>query len=143
MIVFNLACEHGHLFEGWFASAEAFAEQREARAVRCPVCDSASIERQVSAPRLNLGRAPAESEAGKPQLEDLQRATLSALRAVVESSEDVGTRFAEEARRIHAEQAPDRNIRGTATIEEARALREEGIEVLSVPMADAFKKPMH
>jgi len=143
MIVFNLACEHGHLFEGWFACAEAFAEQRDAGAVRCPVCDSASVERQVSAPRLNLGRTQAEPETAKRKLEELQRATLSALRAVVESSEDVGDRFAEEARRIHAEQAPDRSIRGTATGEEARALREEGINVLPIPMADAFKKPMH
>ncbi len=140
MIVFNLACEHGHLFEGWFGSAQAFAAQREAEAIRCPICDSVRIERQVSAPRLNLGNAAPTQAA---ELQRLQRATFAALRNLVESSEDVGDRFADEARRMHADQAPERSIRGTATPDEARALRDEGIEVLPIPMPDAFKKPMH
>ena len=61
MIVYDLACSHGHRFEGWFASGEEFARQREAQLVRCPVCDEATVERLPSA-RVNASKAASPAE---------------------------------------------------------------------------------
>ncbi len=142
MIVFNLSCELGHLFEGWFASSEDYERQRAQALVRCPICESAHIERKPTAPRLNLGRGDVSSADDDSRGHAVQRAVMQAVRAMVDGSEDVGDRFADEARRMHAAEAPERSIRGTATPSEAQALRDEGIDVLPLPMAEMFKKPL-
>jgi hypothetical protein len=72
----------------------------------------------------------------------MQRALLEAMRRVVENTEDVGTGFAEEARRIHYGEVPERGIRGQATPEQAAALREEGIDVMALPLPAALKGPV-
>src|ERR1700760_2040215 len=120
MKVFDLVCAGGHRFEGWFASAESFDAQHAASDVRCPVCDASDVQRAPSAPRLNLG--------GEASVQALMPALVSHLRRIVGAAEDVGPRFASEARRIHHEEAPARSIRGTATDDERRELEEEGIE---------------
>ncbi|MEP6942748.1 MAG: DUF1178 family protein [Betaproteobacteria bacterium] len=138
MIVYELACAQEHRFEGWFASADDYALQRERSMVRCPICDDAVIERRPSA-NVQVGRASAP---GRPRAEsetvvtapaNAQAEVLKMLRTMVEQSVDVGTAFPEEARKIHYEEAPARSIRGHASAEETVALRDEGIEVLSLP----------
>lgn len=141
MIVFNLACDSQHVFEGWFASAEDFDSQSARELVRCPVCDSARIERRPSAPRLNLGAAEA-AVPHAPDHEKSQKAWLQAMRWLVDSTDDVGEHFPEEARRIHHREAPERGIRGTATSEQARELAEEGIEMLRLPLPAVVKEPL-
>lgn len=146
MKVFDLICGSDHRFEGWFASAEQFAEQCDALVVRCPLCESSCIRREPSAPRLNLGgvasagvSAPAQP-AATPQA--INAATIGLLRRLVEQTEDVGSRFAEEARRIHYDETPARPIRGTATDREKRDLRDEGIETLDIPIPRALTETM-
>jgi hypothetical protein len=137
MIVFELTCGHGHRFEGWFASADEFERQAKAVLVRCPVCDDASVVRVPSA-KVHVGKATidapratdapeAETVAGLP--EDLVRK----LREIVRTTENVGRRFPEEARKIHYDEAPARAIRGRASKDEADALREEGIDFTTLP----------
>jgi hypothetical protein len=241
MIVFNLQCDFGHRFEGWFASHASFDDQLRRGLVECPVCESRHIEKLLSAPRINRGvaferesdaqqrgsmingssgelRAEAagyagakhsggvfpggmlpggmdpgimregrsQSSAGRPggklpngklpsgvrpggrpsksmqagaryagdpgandafahatpEQALAQAIWLSLARHVIENTEDVGSRFAEEARRIHYREAPDRGIRGQTTVEEAQMLAEEGIEVVSFPLPVAFKRPL-
>lgn len=142
MKVLNLRCGHRHEFEGWFASHEDFASQRERQLVACPMCGDLSIERVPTAARLNLGAAaPTDRtvEVAQPMPGDLQAAWLQAVRHVMAHTENVGERFAEEARRIHYGEAHERGIRGQASREEALALREEGIEVVSLPVPAALK----
>lgn len=140
MIVFNLACEQRHPFEGWFGSAADMASQRERGLLSCPVCGSSSIEKQLSAPRLNLLPAQAGSDAAsreddKPQpVAAPEHAQLrDMIRQVIAQTEDVGQRFPEEARRIHYKEAPARSIRGVASPQQAEALADEGIEVAYLP----------
>ncbi len=145
MKVFDLHCSHGHAFEGWFASEADFLGQVERRLVACPVCDDSAVTRRPSAPRLNLSgaQAPAETSAqtvARPA--DLQASWLQAVRELVERTEDVGERFAEEARRIHYGETPQRGIRGQATPEQREALREEGIETVAIPVPAALKQPL-
>ncbi|MEK6350510.1 MAG: DUF1178 family protein [Burkholderia sp.] len=141
MKVLDLQCTHGHRFEGWFASADDFESQLSRKLVECPVCGANEINRVPSAPRLNLsGATQAKSQPAEPQ--QAQAQLMRALREVLAKTENVGERFAEEARRIHYNEAPARNIRGVTSPEDARALVEEGIEVMSLPVPAALKEPL-
>jgi hypothetical protein len=144
MIVYDLICGQRHRFEGWFASTDDFARQREQTLIRCPLCDDASIERCPSA-NVQIGRAaapPAEPKESTPPPEknevtvaggDAQ--VLKVIRRLIAETENVGRAFPEEARKIHYDEAPKRGIRGQATHEEAQELREEGIDFMSLPSA--------
>ncbi len=144
MKVFDLVCDEGHRFEGWFASAEQYADQRDALAVRCPSCDSDAVHREPSAPRLNLHDAasPAASGGIAPRLANPAGELMTQLRRLIATTEDVGSRFADEARRIHYEETPARPIRGTATDRERHELRDEGIETLSIPIPRALTETL-
>ena len=141
MKVLDLQCGNAHRFEGWFDSeADFLAQQREARLL-CPVCGDAQVVRLPSAPRLNvanLRQTPAAAPPPDAQA-DVQAAWLRAMREVLARTEDVGERFPEEARRIHYGEAEERQIRGQASSEEAEALREEGIEVVAIPLPANLK----
>ncbi len=150
MKVLNLQCAHQHGFEGWFASDEDFLAQRGRGLVGCPVCGDTGVVQLPSAPRLNLGaRAEARREAsgaGSPAEAQAAHAAqalwLRHMRQVLDNTEDVGVRFAEEARRMHYGEAQERNIRGKASRDETEALLEEGIPVLPLPIPEAFEGPI-
>lgn len=140
MKVLDLQCPHAHRFEGWFASADDFESQQSRKLVECPICGANEVSRLPSAPRLNLSTA---AEAKQPaSAGQVQAQFMRALREVLEKTENVGDRFAEEARRIHYNEAPARSIRGVTTAEDARALVEEGIEVMPLPVPTALKGPL-
>lgn len=153
MKVFDLACEHEHRFEGWFGSAQAFDEQLGRGFVECPVCASKVVRRMPSAPRLNLSQTPEpprrdpQPQAGQiatamPTPQQMQALWMKMARHLAENTEDVGERFAEEARRIHYDEAPARGIRGVATPEQRAELEDEGIEVFTFPVPPAAKEPL-
>ena len=133
MIVLNLHCDRQHLFEGWFASAEKFAAQRAAHQVECPICGSLEVERLPSAPSIARSGKPASHAPTEANL----REALQHLRKWVNGAENVGTRFPEEARRMHYGEAEHRDIRGTASLDVVRELAEEGIPVVPVPAVAA------
>ena len=141
MKVIDLRCGSGHRFEGWFASDEDFLEQNGRSLIECPLCADKVIVRMPSAPRLNLSGAREPVPAGQPSeaATTLQSKWLEMVRHVMTHTEDVGERFADEARRIHYGETPERGIRGQASADEREALREEGIEVHPLPMPAAFK----
>ena len=141
MKVFDLVCEHGHVFEGWFDSTEAFESQQSGGMVECPMCGNASVTRRPSAPRLNLS-SPSPEAPGRPSPQKLQQMWMQMARHIRDNTEDVGERFAEEARRIHYQEAPARGIRGVTTAQESESLADEGIEVFSFPMPQAGKEPL-
>lgn len=153
MKVLDLRCANGHGFEGWFGSEDDFLQQNGRGLLQCPLCSDAVISRLPSAPRLNLsGARPAEPAAGPVPVETgpgtevqsmaLQAAWMQAVRQLLERTEDVGPRFAEEARRIHYGESEHRGIRGQASPQERQALREEGIETLAIPLPAALKGPL-
>ena len=142
MKVLNLRCAAGHDFEGWFASESDFSAQSTGGTLACPLCGSKDVGKLLSAPRLNVARRAAPAEAGASSAVTLQSQWLRAVRHVMETTEDVGERFPEEARRIHYGEIEERGIRGRASSEDAAALREEGIEVMSLPVPDAMRGPV-
>jgi len=174
--VFDLQCEQGHLFEGWFGSHEDYDNQQARGFLTCPICHSAQIQKMLSAPRLNLTHPMGSGQAVESHktihhenhneardhafnLADSQRASSSGLttepefktamttpemikiqaqmmmrmREMVQATENVGIRFAEEARAIHEGESPNRAIRGVTTSDERQALAEDGIMVVTLP----------
>jgi hypothetical protein len=135
MIVFDLICKDQHRFEGWFASGEDFASQKSRGLLACPVCGGAHVEKLPAAKIRKQSEpavvAPASAvQAGKAEQVDVSRI----IDYILTHSEDVGKSFAEEARKIHYQETPQRSIRGVATRTEAEELHEEGIPVFSLPI---------
>jgi hypothetical protein len=163
MKVLNLRCANGHGFEGWFGSEDDFLGQNGRGLVECPLCADKVITRMPSAPRLNLSGAKeprsAKHQQGHPgqpadassrpaevadaqaerALSELHQRWLKAVKHTLENTEDVGDRFAEEARRIHYGESQERGIRGVTSQQEREALQDEGIEVMALPLPAAFK----
>jgi hypothetical protein len=149
MKVLDLQCAHQHVFEGWFASEADFLGQCERGLVSCPMCGDASIAKMLSAPRLHLGSARAESPPRQEHAQELvataepeqalQAAWMAVARRILAKTDDVGTRFAEEARKIHYGEVKERGIRGKASREETESLIEEGIAVMPFPLPEALK----
>ena len=142
MKVLDLRCAQDHRFEGWFASEEDAASQRESGLLCCPLCGDKDVQRLPSAPRLNLGARPPTETLALPAVDDLQAQWLRAVRQVLERTEDVGERFPEEARRIHYGEVAQRGIRGQASPSDAEALKEEGIEVMALLLPNALKESL-
>lgn len=144
MIVFDVICETGHRFEGWFASAKDFGSQKRRGLVQCPTCGSGKVRRVPSATRFNVGaqapqQAPQAAQKtpemeGKDPFAIAQMLYSKMLDELLTKSEDVGKQFPAEARRIFYEETPARAIRGQATQEEHDELVDEGIPVARLPV---------
>ncbi len=169
MKVLSLQCAQRHSFEGWFGSENDFQSQLERKLVQCPMCNDSAVVKMPSAPRLNFGghaapvvsanasdassqpAQPVSAESantavvaaggGKGSAEH-QALFLKALRHVVANTEDVGDKFAHQARAMHYGEAEPRSIRGQTTQREAIELMEEGIEVMPLPMPAALKETL-
>ncbi|MDB5810863.1 MAG: hypothetical protein JWN94_2985 [Betaproteobacteria bacterium] len=143
MIVFDLTCGNDHSFEGWFASAADFDRQQQATQLNCPLCGNTTVHKGLQAPYVNTGSAPQAPQRGKPapksaaaaaQYTNIGAEVTRLIEHLIASTEDVGNEFPEEARKIHYQEAPERHIRGNASREEVEELRDEGIEVVAVPV---------
>ena len=140
VIVFDLECGERHRFEGWFACGAEFERQLERKLIGCPVCGDSRIVRVPHAAHVRTGPRQEDAGAAGPPANrghyvNLEGNVLPRLiEHVIRNSEDVGAAFPEEARKIHYQEAPERRIRGTASTEEVDALREEGIEVVALPI---------
>ena len=145
MIVFDLACDNNHPFEGWFGSADDFALQAKAGDIACPVCGSVEVARQLSAPYVNTrsGSTPADESQMVPVANAAQELKKKFIEHVLSNTEDVGQRFPEEARRIFYKEAPERAIRGTASSREVGELKDEGIDVMAIPGTPPLPEKLH
>jgi len=143
MIVFDLKCSTGHRFEAWFRSSGAYEEQKAVGLVECPHCGSNDISKALMAPNVaSKGNQKSEmasvaTRTGDPKLQEVvaeAQKVLTKLKNHVEANCDyVGDRFADEARKIHYGEAEDRGIYGESTLQEAKELLEEGVEVMPLP----------
>ncbi len=142
MIIYDLVCDNDHAFEGWFRDAGDFSAQLAGRLVQCPICASHAIRKVPSAVAIATGRAAESSAASKrPQPVSVPPSATQAIamfrefsKAMMAMTEDVGSAFAETARRMHYEKIPERPIRGQTSDDEYEALEDEGIPVVRVPV---------
>ena len=163
MKVLDLQCNHQHSFEGWFDSEDDFQSQLTRSLVQCPMCGNAEITKKLSAPKFNLGYAAATpttvTSLSEPKTEAsvlpksspmspevaavMQAAWMDMAKHVMANTEDVGTSFASEARKIHYGEVDERAIRGHATPDQTMALIEEGIDVMPLPIPESLKRPLN
>ena len=146
MIRYALTCSDGHAFEAWFRSAEDFDRQQERGMLSCPTCGDGRVSKALMAPAVVSRPAAAEAEAMPvaalpppqapvpPQMQEAIRRLRELKAQLLANAEDVGKGFAEEARRIHYGEAPARAVHGQASADEARALLEEGVGILPLPV---------
>jgi hypothetical protein len=143
VIVFDLKCSGGHVFEAWFGSSNAYAEQRAGGLVACPICGSGDVAKAVMAPNIAAKgnqRAAAPSPAADAPPPEVIKAAMEmialAQAKMLEKSQWVGTAFADKARAMHLGEEPSAQIHGQATPEQAQELAEEGVPLapLLVPV---------
>ena len=131
MIVYSLACAKGHGFEGWFKDSAAFDAQAVDGKLVCPVCNSKKVSKAPMAPAVSGTKSK-----GAPSTDELRkmRQFMTGLRKYVEeNAENVGRDFPEEARKIHYGETEERPIYGEASLDEAKDLIEEGVNVAPLP----------
>lgn len=130
MIVYSLKCANSHEFEGWFQSSAAFDAQAAGGKLACSVCDSHKVEKAVMAPAV---AGTKKTALAKDELKKMRQFVSGIRKYVKENAEYVGPRFPEEARKIHYGETDERHIYGEATLEEAKELIEEGVDVAPLP----------
>ena len=140
MIRYDLTCEKGHDFDGWFRDSTSYDQQATRGLVSCAVCGSAKVEKQLMAPGIPA-RANKKDDARNqmvagpvdPRLAMMMQMVRDMRKHVAENAEYVGDKFAEEARKIHYDETKQRGIYGEASLDDANALIEEGIAVHPLP----------
>jgi hypothetical protein len=150
MIVFDLKCSRGHVFEAWFADSAAFRKQAKRGDVACAVCGDTAVEKALMAPNLApSGKGKSDSKGAphddapasavtaapkpSPEAAEVYKALRAAREVIEKNFDNVGGKFAEEARKIHYGEAKTRNIYGDATPDDARELKDEGVEFDLLP----------
>jgi hypothetical protein len=143
MIVYQLHCSNGHEFEAWFRDSGTYDVQAREGDVDCPHCGDTTVSKSIMAPNISTSRSKenAPVDHGEAELrahavaEQILEAVTAIRNHVEENCDNVGSEFAEEARRIHYGEAEQRGIMGTATEQEASELDEEGVEFYRLPTA--------
>ena len=135
MVIYDLICDLEHTFEGWFKSEDDFYQQQAKELLTCPSCESRSIRKLPTASYVSTVSAKDSQLSRQHNPSPIQNKELvnQLKEFIVNNTENVGSNFAEEAKKIHYGEAPERGIRGQATAEEVRELAEEGVDVLSLP----------
>lgn len=141
MIIYDLSCEDGHRFEGWFKTPEDCLQQSENGLLSCPVCGSHNINKLPTASHIASSTTTRKEGAenntvhlGQSADTRLAQAVRALQEHVRENFVDVGDQFPEEARKIHYGESDKENIRGTAAPDEVQALAEEGIDIFPLPL---------
>ncbi len=148
MIVYDLQCEGGHRFEGWFGSSSDFEDQNARALVSCPTCGSSGVEKAPMAPAVpaksNSSKAettPSNATASQPvsnapmppEMEKAVKALAKAQEKALESSTYVGDKFTEQSREMHYGERDEAPIHGQASLKEAKALVDEGVPIAPLP----------
>ncbi|RCW26058.1 hypothetical protein DFR48_104312 [Ciceribacter lividus] len=136
MIRYSLCCDKAHQFEGWFSESADFDRQKASGYLTCPACGSAEVSKVLMAPAVSTARQKEETQA--LAVSEVQKQAFvklkEAIREIRASSDDVGEKFPEEARKIHYGEAEARGIIGQASPVEVQSLLEEGIEIAPLPV---------
>jgi len=133
MIVFDLKCGGGHVFEAWFGSSSDYADQQARGLVDCPICGDRAVEKAVMAPAV-AAKGNMRADVSPAAMKAAMAALAAAQAKALEGSQWVGGAFANRARAMHAGEEDHAPIHGQATIAEAKALVEEGVSVAPLPL---------
>ena len=146
MIKYTLECRKKHRFESWFKSADAFEKLLTSGHITCSVCGISEVSKSIMAPNIGAksnSRTKSQNLNKEVSLSTPSTVTEKAIKEfrqhIEKSSENVGSKFATEARKVHLGEAPERSIYGESTIKEAKDLIDEGISVVPLPFISSRK----
>ena len=131
MIVFDLQCSQGHIFEGWFENSQSFEEQNKKELINCPYCDDINIKRVLSP--ITVKGNSTQIETNEKNSIDYRRLAKEIMTYINHEFEDLGSNFTQEALKIHYGVTEKRNIKGSATVDEEKLLQDEGVQFIKVP----------
>ena len=135
MIVFDLQCNNGHTFEGWFEDGQAYEDQKNKGLIACPACNDISISKIPSTFAIKSSQPVNHSMSEDVnQNVDLSKIASKLVDFVEKNFEDVGVDFTKEALKMHYNVSEPRNIRGVSTKEDEKILEDEGVKFLKFPM---------
>jgi hypothetical protein len=133
VIIYDLKCEKGHKFEGWFKDRSAFENQKSKRLIACPVCGNSDVEMIPSTMSIMARDTKAINRENVEEL-SMPRAIKLFHEYLNKNFDDVGKKFADIALKIHHGKEEKRNIKGTTTESEEDILREEGVQFIKIPV---------
>ncbi len=140
MIAFDLECSGGHRFEGWFNNLLSFEQQSSKKMISCPVCNSTRVKRVLSAVAVKSSSREEEMGERDPAQIDYPRLAKEIVEYINNSFEDVGSNFTKEALKMHYGVTEKKNIRGSATFDEEKTLRQEKIQFFKIPTPKTERK---
>ncbi len=136
MILFDLSCTNGHVFEAWFSSDKQYEKQKSSKLINCPICSDKKIKKILMAPNLNIKVSSGKKAnyiMDKEETTKIYKEVKKIKKIVEDNTVDVGNDFAEEARKIHYGEVKAKGIRGHTSNKEAKELLEEGVEFANLP----------
>tara|TARA_Y100001970_G_C13905548_1_gene685867 strand:- start:198 stop:629 length:432 start_codon:yes stop_codon:yes gene_type:complete len=136
MIKYILKCKNKHEFESWFLNSIEFERLKHKKLIKCIFCKSSNIEKSIMSPRI-VGSSKKEKEdenlSTSKEFAKIKRDLLKIRKFVEKNFEFVGDRFPREVRNVYYDKSKNQNIYGSATLEERDELKEEGIELTTIP----------
>jgi hypothetical protein len=133
VIIYDLRCEKGHKFEGWFKDRLAFENQKSHKLITCPICGVTEVEMVPSSITIMGKDVKSLNRENTKEVSPLK--ALKIFHEYLDKNfEDVGENFAEVALKIHHGEEDKKNIKGTTTDHEEENLREEGIQFFKIPL---------
>ena len=136
MIKYNLKCNNKHEFESWFSSSKEFEKLRKKNLIECIYCKSKKVEKSIMSPVVLNKEEKIEQKKSLENFKKVQTELIKIRKFVEKNFENVGKNFPREVRNVYYDNRKNKNIYGQATPEETEELKEEGIEVTSIPWID-------
>ena len=141
MIVFDLECSKGHIFEAWFKNLQSFEKQKAKKLVNCPYCNDTNIRKVISPVAMKTSSQPDEKK--DVSTIDYRKLAKEMVDYINKNFHDVGPDFSKEALKMHYGVKEKKNIKGSATAEEEKILRDEKIEFFKIPIPKIDDKKRH
>ena len=133
MIKYKLKCDSNHDFDSWFSSSQDYEKLKRKKLLNCPECNSSSIQKTIMSPNLSYNKSVQKDKKSAKFQKELKTKIKSLQKYIEKNCDNVGNKFAQEARKIHYDDKRSRGIYGTASSDQMKELTEEGIEVSSIP----------
>ena len=136
MIKYNLKCKNRHEFESWFSNSKEFEKLKLKKMIECIYCKSKEIEKSIMSPLVLNKEEKTKKEKSLEDFKKVKKELVKIRKFVEKNFENVGKNFSREVRNVYYDNRKNKNIYGQATPEETDELKEEGIEVASIPWVD-------
>ena len=133
MIKYNLKCKNKHEFESWFSDSKEFEKLKNSKIIECIYCKTKSIEKSIMSPRISNKDINEKNTTTDKDIKKVKNELLKIQKFVEKNFKYVGDKFPKEVRNIYYDKKGEKNIYGNATQKETEELKEEGIEVATIP----------